>query len=176
LIDIINRIAPIVILLFIGKLLSKKNVISENTVAEIKKLVINLALPAVLFTSFLNIELQPNYLWFLPIIIIYCLLLYFLGVVLQRVFKTKSKYFPFLITGFEYGMIGVSLFGAAYGLDHLGKLAVVDLGQEFFIWIFYVGVLSYKQGEGADPKMGLFWCWGNSPALFILSLEQPFPH
>lgn len=150
-IQIVNRIVPIVILLIIGKWIQSRKFVSEQSVADMKKIVVNLALPAVLFSSFLNVELQPKHLWFLPIIFGYCLLLYLLGVLLHRRLNVKGEYFPFLITGFEYGMIGVSLFGAAYGLDHIGKFAIIDFGQEMFIWFLYVALLIQKRDGSSDP-------------------------
>ena len=166
-ITIANRIAPILILLLIGKVLQVKAFISEETVAGIKKLVINLALPAVLFLSFLTIDFQPRYFLFMPAIFAYCVLMYLLGWVLKTRFRLPGEFSPFLITGFEYGLIGVSLFGAAYGLDQLGKLAVIDLGHEIFIWFFFVVLLIRKRDGQMDLRklLGLF---ARSPVILAL--------
>jgi len=166
-IDIINRITPIIILLFVGKVFQLKNVVSQKTVFDIKKIVVNLALPAVLFTSFLHIDLQPEYFWFLPMILIYCLLLFFLGAGLHRGMKVKGEYFPFLITGFEYGMLGVSLFGAAYGLNKIGNIAIVDLGQETFIWFIYVALLIRKR-DGETDIGKLLKMFATSPVILAI--------
>lgn len=166
-ITIANRIAPILILLVIGKVLQAKAFISEETIAGMKKLVINLALPAVLFLSFLEIDFQPQYFLFMPAIFAYCVLLYLLGLVLKGWFHLEGEYAPFLVTGFEYGMIGVSLFGAAYGLDQLGKMAVIDLGHEIFIWFVFVVLLIHKRDGAADLRKlaGLF---ARSPVILAI--------
>jgi len=45
-------------------------------------------------------------------------------------------------------MLGVGLFGAACGMDQNGKIAIIDLGQEIFIWFIYVALLMQKYEEG----------------------------
>jgi malate permease and related proteins len=164
---IINRIAPIIILLGIGKLFQVKKFISAETVVELKKLVVNFALPAVLFTSFLFVDLQTEYFLFVPMILVYCVLLYLLGLGLHRLLKVKGEYFPFLITGFEYGMMGVSLFGAAYGLSQIGKIAIIDLGQETFIWFIYVALLIRKR-DGATSAGNLLKMFATSPVIIAI--------
>ncbi len=168
-IEIISRILPIIILLLVGKLLQKINLISQNTVVEIKKLVVNLALPALLFLSFLNMELQASYFWLVPVIFFFCVFLYIIGTVLHRWLKVKGEYFPFLITGFEYGMTGVSLFAAAYGLEHLGKFALVDLGQETFIWFVYMALLMRKR-DGETHPLKLVKMFATSPVIIAIAL------
>ena len=166
-ITIVNRIAPIIILLVIGKVLQSKAFISDETIAGIKKLVVNVALPAVLFLSFLTVDFQPRFFLFIPAIFAYCVLLYLLGRVLQRPLRFEGEYAPFLTTGFEYGLIGVSLFGAAYGLEQLGKLAIIDLGHEIFIWLFFVVLLINKRDGGTDMRKvaGLF---ARSPVILAI--------
>ncbi len=166
-IQIINRITPIILLLFIGKWVQTSKLVAGQSVADIKKIVINFALPAVLFNSFLEVELQPSYLWFLPVIFGYCLLLYFFGVILHQRLDIQGQYFPFLTTGFEYGMIGVSLFGAAYGLDKIGKFAVVDFGQEMFIWFLYTALLVQKR-DGASDTGKLLKMFASSPVIIAI--------
>lgn len=63
--DIINRVLPILLLISLGYFLRRRNFISENSINDVKKLVVNLALPAVLFLSFLQIELEIIFLFFL---------------------------------------------------------------------------------------------------------------
>lgn len=165
--QIINGIAPILILLLIGVFLRKTSLISAQTVIDLKKIVVNLALPAVLFTSFLTMDLQSKYFWFLPILFGYCLLMYLLGRLIQRLRKSDQSFFPFLITGFEAGMIGVSLFGAAYGLEEVGKFAIIDLGQELFIWFVYVALLMHQR-EGQTKPLGLIKMFATSPVIIAV--------
>lgn len=165
--QIINRVTPIIVLLLIGKWIQSRKIISDGAVRDIKKIVVNFAMPSVLFISFLRVELQPVYIWFVPVVFGYCVLLYFLGIFLHKNLKVKGQYFPFLVTGFEYGMIGVSLFGAAYGLASIAKFAVIDFGQEMFIWFLYSALLMSKRDGSSNPRK-LLKMFATSPVIIAI--------
>ena len=73
---------------------------------------------------------------------------------LRRRLNVPHPYFPFLMTGFEYGMLGVSLFGSAYGLENIGYIAVADLGHELFIWFVFLALLLMTR-EGTPARRSL---------------------
>ncbi len=56
---LIDTGAPILLLIALGFWLRRASFISESAVGDLRTLVVNLALPAVLFTSFLEIEFDP---------------------------------------------------------------------------------------------------------------------
>ena len=149
--QMVNRVLPILILIALGHWIRRRNFLAETTVEDLKKIAVNLALPAVLFTSFLRIELQSAYLVIFAVVFALCLALFWLGRFLNRQRPVQHTYFPFLITGFEYGMLGVSLFGSAYGLENIGYIAVVDLGHEIFIWFVFLALLLMKRDNLRDP-------------------------
>jgi predicted permease len=151
-IRILNQALPILILIAIGYWTRHRNFLAETTIDELRKIVVNLALPAVLFISFLGIELKPSYFVIFGVIFLLCILLFLLGLCLKKLLKIRDVYFPYLITGFEYGMLGVSLFGAAYGLEKIGYIAVVDLGHEIFIWFVFLPLLLIKRDGAQNPK------------------------
>ena len=49
-------------------------------------------------------------------------------------------------------MLGISLFGGAYGLDKIGYIAVADLGHEIFIWFVFLPLLLAKRDGVQNPK------------------------
>ncbi len=167
LVQIINRIIPIIALILLGKWFQARGFMAGNSILDLKKLVVKIALPAVLFLSFLTVDFQLEYFWFLPVVLVYCVFLYVLGSILRRTLPNTDRYFPFLTTGFEYGMLGVSLFGAAYGLDQVGKIAIVDLGQETFIWFIYVALLMHDRDGGAQPGR-LIKMFASSPVILAI--------
>ena len=151
-IQIVNRVLPILLLIFLGLWVRHKDFLTAKTVDELRKIVVNIALPAVLFISFLNIELKGSYLIIFIVLFFLCIFLFQLGKLIRKQFKIQYEYFPFLTTGFEYGMLAVSLFGAAYGLDKIGYIAVVDLGHEIFIWFVFLPLLLIKRDGAQKPK------------------------
>ncbi|MBI9049046.1 MAG: AEC family transporter [Anaerolineaceae bacterium] len=150
--DIINQVLPILFLIALGFWIRKKHFLSDKTINELRKIVLNLALPAVLFVSFLNMELKKSYLLIFGLIFLLCIVLLLLGFLVKKLFKIEYDYFPYLTTGFEYGMLGISLFGAAYGLDKIGFIAITALGHEIFIWFIFVPLLLLKRDGAQKPK------------------------
>ena len=165
--EIISRVLPILLLLTIGVGLRRTNFISESTVGDLRKLVVNLALPAVLFTAFLEIEFDANDVAIVLFTFLLCVALYGIGRALQPRFGAGHEYFPFLMTGFESGMLGISLFGSAYGLSQVGYFAVVDLGHELFIWFFFLALLLARR-DGIQSPARLFGAFIRSPVIIAI--------
>ena len=150
---ITNQVLPILFLIGLGFFLNRVSFLTEEVVGYLRKMVVNLALPAALFVSFLKVELGPSSLAIFAVTFSLCILLFLIGQALKKVFKIRREYFPYLFTGFEYGMLGISLFAAAYGINNLGYIAVVDLGHEIFIWFLFLPALLLKRdGQGAIKK------------------------
>lgn len=139
--EVVNRILPVLFLIALGYWIRRRQFLPERTIDDLRKIAANLALPSVLFLSFLNTDLQTKYVIIFVTLFLLCVGLLFLGRTLQRAWNVQRIYFPFLMTGFEYGMLGVSLFGSAYGLEDIGYIAVMDLGHELFIWFVFLAFL-----------------------------------
>ena len=165
--DIISRVLPILLLIALGFRLRRASFISESTVGDLRKLVVNLALPAVLFTSFLEIEFDPSDAAMVMGVFVLCAALYGFGLALRSRFGGGHEYFPFLMTGFESGMLGISLFGSAYGLSKVGYFAVVDLGHELFIWFVFLALLLAKR-DGIQSPATLFGAFIRSPVIIAI--------
>jgi hypothetical protein len=163
-IEIINRVLPILLLLFLGYWLRHTNFLSEAVSDGLKKIVVNIALPAVLFTSFLQVEFQPSFFVVFVIVFLLCVFLYGLGRALKPRIAPEHEYFPFLMTGFEMGMLGISLFGSAYGLANLPFIAVIALGHEIFIWFVYLPLLLAKR-DGIQRPSELLKSFFKSPVI-----------
>jgi malate permease and related proteins len=151
-IRILNQVLPILFLISLGYWINHKNFLAETTINELRKVVVNLALPAVIFISFLNVELKSSYFVIFGFTFLLCVLLFLLGQLIKKQFNIRYTYFPYLTTGFEYGMLALSLFGAAYGLEKIGYIAVVDLGHEIFIWFVFLPLLLIKRDGAQNPK------------------------
>jgi len=152
--DIINRVLPILFLIGLGYVIRRRQFLPASTIDDLRKMAVNLALPSVLFISFLNIELKTKYAVIFVVLFGLCIVLYVVG----KKQPHQYEYAPFLMTGFEYGMLGVSLFGSAYGLDRIGYIAIVDLGHEIFIWFVFLALLLMKRDglQGPQQLVGAF--------------------
>ncbi|GIK41114.1 MAG: auxin efflux carrier [Chloroflexota bacterium] len=167
--QIINRVLPILFLIFLGYWIRRVNFLAESTIEDLRKIAVNLALPAVLFTSFLQIQLKSAYFVIFGLIFALCVGLFWLGQWLKRRLNLPYTYFPFLMTGFEYGMLGISLFGSAYGLEKIGYIAIVDLGHEIFIWFVFLALLLMKR-DGLQKPTELVQSFFKSPVIIAILL------
>jgi len=165
--QIINRVLPVLILIGLGSWIRQSRFLAESTVEDLRKIVVNLALPSVLFLSFLQIELRLSYLVIFVGLFLLCVALFGLGQLLKDRLQIQQPYFPFLMTGFEYGMLGVSLFGSAYGLENIGYIAVVDLGHEIFIWFVFLALLLMKR-DGLQNPAQLIQAFFKSPVIIAI--------
>nr|WP_321444659.1 hypothetical protein [uncultured Cohaesibacter sp.] len=166
--SIYDSLLPILYLIILGMFFRWTGFISIEVVEGIKKLIVNLILPSVLFTVFLDMEMKISYLglWFLVALI--CIGLYGLGLVLGKWLVPHHPWFPFLLTGFEYGMLGVSLFGGAYGLEAVGYIAVVDLPHELFIWFVFAPLMMVRRDGRSNPA-AILKMFATSPVTIALT-------
>lgn len=147
--ELLRRLLPIFFLLAIGFIAKRKKIFQESFIEGLKTLIVKIALPAVLFDAFSKMTLQISYLLLFILVFFYCSLLYFLGHMLHKQLPKvyDRAYTAGYLTGFEFGMIGVGLFGAIWGMDKLPIIMLVGFGHELFIWFFYVPLISRKKNH-----------------------------
>ncbi|GAB4114670.1 MAG: auxin efflux carrier [Candidatus Caldatribacteriota bacterium] len=141
--SILGKIIPIFIFLFLGNLFKTKNFFLENTVEELKRFIINFSLPALLFLAFLNMQIRSDYWLIVVTIFLVNLIMLLVGKVVSPLLGLKDPYAPLLFTGFEVGMLGIPLFGAIYGVENVQHFALLDLGQEIYVWFVLLAILYY---------------------------------
>jgi predicted permease len=147
--SVLGSVLPVVVLVVLGMVLRRFAVLDDATVAGLKKLIVSVALPALLFTTFLTTRFAPEHGWVIAIVFAICVALLGVGWLYRRVVG-GSVYTPLLFTGFELGMIGFAIFTAVYGTDQLPALGVLALGHEVFIWFVFVSLLRALGHERAD--------------------------
>ena len=133
-IDAFSKVLPVILLFILGALLRRTRFLGESTVGDLKKLIVNATLPALLFLAFAGVNLEVHHLAIVGLIFAGCALALLIG----RSLGLPSPYFPPLMTGFEAGMMGYAIFGAVYGAANIFNFAVVDLGQVTFVFFVLV--------------------------------------
>lgn len=145
--DIAAKIIPILLLISLGCFFRYKNTFKQTTIDEVKKLVIDIAFSAVLFITFLNMELRKEYFLVSIIIFLMLTLFYFAGIILNMIKLIKHSLIPFFSSGFAFGFLGIPLFSTIFGVENLGKLSILGIGHEFFIWLLFYTLLKIKLGN-----------------------------
>lgn len=165
--NVIVRILPILLMIGLGNLIRARKILNDSAVDQLRGLVVNIALPAVLFVAFLEMDLEAAYVGLFVTMIVVCLGMLGLGFLLRKVAGIKHDYFPYLITGFEFGMVGITLFGSAYGLENVGYIAIVDLGHELFIWFVLATLLTAKR-DGTSSIQSVLRGFVTSPLIIAI--------
>ncbi len=71
-----------------------------------------------------------------------------LGQYIGKLLRIRSPYFALMMTGFEMGMFGYAVFVSFQGEAHLGKIALIDLGQVVFVFTILMALM-IKHRDGA---------------------------
>ncbi|GAB6137254.1 AEC family transporter [Halanaerobaculum tunisiense] len=150
--SVFPNIIPILCLIILGYIFKKRRLISEYTINGFKKFVLNISLPALLFRSFLEINLKFKYIFILLIVFLANLLMLQIGKLFKQFLKVESPYFALLFTGFAAGVMGIPLFSVAYGPQNVDVFGIVQLGQEFYVWFILFPILLSLDGSPDSLK------------------------
>ena len=135
---------PILFLIFFGYLIQYKNWMLQSTVDEIKKGVTNVALPAVLFQTFINMNLKKEYIWVMVAIFVLMIIFLIIGELVNYIPTLNNPLNPFIISACTFGLLGIPLFGTVFGMENLDKISILGVGHEFFVWFVYVTYMEMK--------------------------------
>ncbi len=152
LISIIQTALPVFLALFLGMLCRSRRFITRNGVDTLKKVVINITLPAVLLNAFATAEYNMAALILPAVMFGLCCVGLVLGKLLVRISGMKSRLAPFLATGFEAGMLGYALFSLLYPGESLSAFALPDIGQTLFVFTLFKILISGKTDMKAIGK------------------------
>ena len=145
LLRVLETALPVFVTLALGMLCRTRKWLRRDGVATLKFVVVNITLPAVLFASFATAEYSRESIAIPLVIFAMCGAALVLGFILPKIFKVKGKRTPYLMTGFEAGMLGYGLFALLFKNEPTSSFAIVDLGQVLFVFTVYKALLS---GEG----------------------------
>lgn len=149
--EVIIKALPVILLILLGIFLRRTQLIKKHTVDDLKKIVVNIALPSTLFLTFAGTRFQSNYLWIFGSVFAVCLIMLAVGIGFRKVISPDNKYYPALFAGFEAGMMGYALFTSFFGAENTYKFAVIDVGQVIFVFFVLVAFLQRQDGHKASP-------------------------
>jgi predicted permease len=178
-IELFSRFIPLLLIIGLGAVLRHFAVLNDTSIAGIKKLIINVGLPSVFFVSFTSMEIAATDVLVYLTVFVFCLLLFAAGALAKRIGILPYPLSEFYMTGFEFGMVGVALFGSIFGLENMPAILLFGLGHEFFIWFVYAPLLN-SQNHGTVDLMGILKSFIRSPIIIsiltalILNLSGAF--
>lgn len=143
-ISVLETALPVFLALALGMLCRKTGFLSRAAVDALKKVVINLTLPAVLLGAFATAEYSTSTIILPVLVYLLCCLALGLGFCLTKLFRVKGRLTPFLASGFEAGMLGYALFALLFPSISVSQFAILDLGQTLFVFTLFKILLSGK--------------------------------
>lgn len=163
LIHVLYTALPVFAALLIGILCRKRDIFSREGIDALKKLAVDITLPAVLFSAFATADYSAKNLLVPLLVFVLCIAALLLGYLLKKLFRQKSRLMPFLMTGFEAGMLGYGLFALLYPGEGTAAFAIIDLGQVLFVFTVYKGLIMGKGSAGELAKQAF-----SSPVLWAI--------
>jgi len=146
-ISILSIVLPVFLALGVGMLCRAKNILTPDGIAALKKVAVNITLPAVSLKTFAQANYSARRLLIPLWIFAVCCIALALGFAARRMLKLRHSLAPYLCTCFESGMLGFSLYPLIYG--ELSPFAIVAMGQTFFIFTAYKVLLTGARGVRA---------------------------
>ena len=151
-ISIIQTALPVFLALALGAICRSRKFLTRDGVDTLKKVVINITLPAVLLNAFATAEYSLAALILPAVMFGLCCLALVLGHLIIRISGMKSRLAPYLATGFEAGMLGYALFTLLFPNVSISNFALPDIGQTLFVFTLYKILLSGKTDLKAIGK------------------------
>lgn len=134
---LLQKVLPVFLVLALGVLCRKKALLSREGVNALKKVAVDIALPAVMFSAFATAEYSLKSVCVPLTMFVLCCMALLLGFWLCRVLKIGGSLSPYIAAGFEAGMLGYALFAILYPGEKVSAFAMVDLGQVLFVFTVY---------------------------------------
>ncbi|MEH7436964.1 hypothetical protein V7182_05665 [Neobacillus drentensis] len=167
--EVFSKILPVVLLFLVGTVFRKFRFIKAETIEDLKKLIIHVSLPALLFLSFSKTNFESKHLLIIVAVFATVLVALLIGKGIQSFIGIQSSYFPLLLTNFEAGMLGYSIFSVLFGEEHIYIFAIIDLGQVTFFYLVIAGILTNLR-DGHSTKNEQFTSFMKNPILLAVIL------
>lgn len=133
---------PVFLALGLGMLCRRLKFLTRDGIDALKKVVLNITLPAVLLGAFATTEYSLATAMLPVSMFAVCCLGLGVGFILVKLFRGKSRLAPFVASGFEAGMLGYALFALLFPEENISNFAIIDLGQTLFVFTLYKILLS----------------------------------
>ncbi len=149
--SILEMVFPVILMFLLGWMCRKKQIFSFEGLQGIKSLVSQVLLPVVLFNAFFTAEYSGKIALTFGVTYLSCGLGLVAGFLLRRFMKPYDRFFPFLVTNFEGGMMGYALFGLLYP-GKTSIFAMADIGQTLAAFTIFIVTLQGVSSGHTNPK------------------------
>lgn len=161
--EILGKVLPLLFLIALGYVLQRMQYFGEATFHKLQSLVLNIAIPCMLCTTFINLDVDVSYAWLSVAFFALMVILLVLGFMIYRLFPIKRSFFPFLLTSFGFGTTSLPFYVALFGQENLKYLSILGVGHEVFIALIFLPMAQMcLSGDKITPRR------------LLKSLKNPF--
>lgn len=150
--QVLAVILPVIVMVALGMGAKKWKILSQKGVDEIKSVLINICLPAVVFRTFYSTEFTWEVVTLVLMMAAVTFAAYELGRVVSRLLHIPYGMAAYLCTSIEGGMMGYALFILLFGQDNLYHLAFLDLGNTLIVFPVLLTKLRMRSHSGGSRK------------------------
>ena len=139
--EILATVGPMIILILMGNMFRRKEVLNDETVRRLLRLLGDVLIPCVIFQTVYKLELRREHA--LLTVTFFCFLAALLGVhfLVGRLLRIRRTFFPFFGCAFAFGLMALPMFSAMYGAENMEYLVAMGVGHElFFSLVYYTGL------------------------------------
>lgn len=145
-------VAPVLVMIIIGMACDKWQLITQAGVDNIKKFITTIALPVSVFHAVSTAAYNKNVIIVLVIMMVVAIVGFMLGFALKGLVKEPyKKYFPYLMTIYEGGMMAYPLYQSLMGVENMSNIALIDVSCGIFAFGIYFGMLTMTD-QGIKPS------------------------
>ncbi len=149
---ITEMLFPILLAFVIGNSARVRGWMDDKGCETVKTLITRIILPVTLFNAMLFSDYSSNTIVLIVTTFFIFASIFVCSCILSRILPNRKKYFPFAISSWECGSLGVPLTAMLLGQSMVGKIAVMDFGQAIFLFAIQIPLL--QATEGGKPSAG----------------------
>ncbi len=158
---------PVLLFFVLGFTLKRLHFFERKSIEDFKRFILIISVPALLFRAFLTLSIETKYLLLVVVIFFMAASLVPIGKLVARIAHIKTPYFPLLMSGFEMSMFAYALFISLYGIENLGALAFLGIGQTIFTFSYLMAALM-RLREGKQSPLVMFKRFFGSPIVLAI--------
>lgn len=143
--SVMQIVLPVAAMLLIGMYARKRQFITAQGVDDIKALLSNVCIPAMMFSTFYAAQFNSSAAILILSMVVFTIAAWFLGAAFQKLLHIPQPLAPYLCTSIEGGMMGYALFILLFGQENLYYMALLDLGNALIVFPFFLTKLRMRE-------------------------------
>lgn len=136
--DLMLNTVPLLLLIGLGYLLRRVGYFSGDEIQKLTGFIGDFLVPCVIFNTIFDLDIRSEHLALSAGFFMLLLILLLLSWLAFRVLKLPWRSFIFFSCAFSFGLMGIPLFSATFGSEHMEYLVAMGIGHELFFALVYV--------------------------------------